>query len=635
MVETLELPRLATDDVRAIVRAVAGGPLPSELEPVVVAKAAGSPFFAEELVRTLVEEGHLQGNGSGLRLARPLAEIPMPGTIHEVIAARLDRLSPHTKRVVQVAAVLGRQFSRRDVAALLAEERIAVARELDTLVERGLLHRKTTLGEDELRFGESLVQEVAYEGLLLRQRRQLHERVARLLEALPGAGGPERSALLAHHWARSDDRRRAVEALLRAARDAEAVPSYAVAAEFYRRAWEATEAALAEAPDERLERAALEATAALSRLVVYFALPLVDDALRAVARTRELAERLREPEALAGSFYMQGVLTTMLDGRRYAEGLALAERGLAIAEEQGLRLATARIARGMCINYTVDGRFEQARRLIDPLLAAMEQVENAAAPSDLYLSTRWAKDVLLYACDDLDAALTHLTDTLALGERAGNRTIRCIASGLLAQIHYLRGDDERSKACADRCLEIAETIGNMSAYPAAASLAILTRSALGETVDAALHVERLEQGLAAAGVMQLNVRFVAEALLAAGDVGRAQAHVETLHAVVGGRLRQALVELAWADVMAALGRAAEAARGYRAAVALSEEIGARSPLAAALIGLADLDVQRGAAPDARLVARARGICDTVGLGRYRARLERLTAQPAPALAAPA
>src|SRR6185369_12757405 len=344
-VETIRLNRLSAGEVTEILRAVAGGPLPAELEATLVHKAAGSPFFAEELARTLVEGNHLVRSGTGLALARPLAEVPIPGTIHEVVAARLDRLGGAAKRVVQVAAVLGRQFSQTHLSELLADEDVDVAAALDELVQRGILHRKGTRGGDELRFGESLVLEIAYEGLLLRQRRQLHQRVARYLAAQPGAG-PERSARLAHHWSLSDDRGRAAQALIVAARDAEQVPSYATAADFYRRAWEAAEAASGEIPDDANLRIALEATAALSRLVVAFGLPHVDAAVRAAERGRQLAEYFHDNEATASFYYSLGVLTMTQDGRQFAKGLALAEKGLALAQKKGLRLATVRIARG-------------------------------------------------------------------------------------------------------------------------------------------------------------------------------------------------------------------------------------------------------------------------------------------------
>jgi len=560
-VETIALGRLATDKVTEILRAVAGDPLPVELEATLVGKAAGSPFFAEELVRTLLESGHVERTPAGLALARPLAEIPIPGTVHEVVAARLDRLGAPAKRVVQVAAVLGRQFSRAHLAAILADEQVDVGPALDELVRRGILHRKASLGSDELRFGESLTQEIAYEGLLLRQRRQLHERVARHLDQQGGAG-PERSARLAHHWSRSDDRGRAAEAFLAAARDAEDVPSYAAAADFYRRAWEAAEAASGEIPDDRYLRVTLAATAALTRIVVFFGLPFQDDIARAAERGRQLAEYFHDTEAIASFFYMQGVIVMIREGRDYARGLELAERGLALAEAKNLRLTKARIIRGLSINYVVDGRFEQARQRVEPLLAALEANEDPQKPSDLYLSVRWTKDVLLYASDELDATLAHVRDTLALGDRAHNQTIRCVCEAILAQTYCLRGDYARAKVHAEAGLRIGEEIGNLNVLPAAASAAIIAYTELGEPFDPARYVESLEQGLASPGFLQLNQRFVAEALMGIGNLARAAHHVEAMYGALGGRLREALIAVAMGDVRQRQGRLREATEAY-------------------------------------------------------------------------
>ena len=200
-----------------MIRAVAGGELPAELEERLCAKAEGNPFFLEEMARTLVEDGSLAVSGGRVQLTRPISEISIPETVQEVIGARIDRLAPAAKRTAQVAAVLGRQFRRDQLLRLLEGEGIDVRAELEELERRGIVHRKTLLSEEEFRFGESVTQELAYESLLVRERRTLHGRIARLVEDTAGESSAERSALLAHHFARSDERDKAIEALLRAA----------------------------------------------------------------------------------------------------------------------------------------------------------------------------------------------------------------------------------------------------------------------------------------------------------------------------------------------------------------------------------------------------------------------------------
>src|SRR5262249_19171781 len=146
------------------------------------------------------------------------------------------------------------------------------------LEKRGILHRNGSMELGELRFGESLTQEVAYEGLLMRERRQLHDRAAALFAAEsqsvpPGADVRRTHALAAHHWARGEDRGRGIQALLDAAAEALGVPSYGDAIRLYREAWQLAEITLGERGRERSEetkRLALRAAVGISGAAVIY-----------------------------------------------------------------------------------------------------------------------------------------------------------------------------------------------------------------------------------------------------------------------------------------------------------------------------------------------------------------------------
>ena len=204
--------------------------------------------------------------------------------------------------------------------------------------------------------------------------------------------------------------------------------------------------------------------------------------------------------------------------------------------------------------------------------------------------------------------------------------MRSAIGNLLAPIHYLRGEYAEAKRWADITLEIGEAIANENAYTTGAALALVSRLRLGERVDPAPYVERIETGLRAGGTMQLNTRFVAEALLEAGEVERADRLTADLVTRTGGRLRQALVLTARGDVLARLGRLDEAARRYAEAIALSEEIGSRSALATALLGAAEVAVVQGRVPHG--VDRSAALCAELGMRHYRPRLDRLEAATA-------
>jgi class 3 adenylate cyclase/tetratricopeptide (TPR) repeat protein len=614
------LAPLVDDEVRAMARAIVGGALPREIEDRLVARAAGSPFFAEEFTRALVEEGELVCDGGTCRLARAPVDIPIPSTVQEVIAARLDRLPAPAKRLLQVAAVLGRQFRLGDAAALADDATLDVAAAVAELERRGLLHRKHAGGGDELRFGESVTQEVAYEGLLLRQRRQLHDRAAGLLERRPD-GGVQRSAVLAYHRARGDDRRAAVDALLAAARDAEAVPSYLTAAQFFSEAATAAERAMAEG-ESGFEPAALEALFGVARLVVLFGLPMMRQGVEAAERGRALAERLGAVEELSSLLYFQGILTMSLPGGDFARGIALAEQARDRAAAAGLTLQVHRISRGLALNYALDGRFEDAVTGVAPSLAELEQSRDGDRPSDLYLTARWVWGFVQFVADQLDVAVPYTVQTLALAEQVGNRTIQSIVNTILGQMALLRGEDEAARRHADRAIELAEVIGNANAMPAAASVALLARAALGQTPDVDEYLERIERGLDPHGFLQMNFRFVNEAWLLAGKVERFVERLEMMRRTDGGRMRRAMLGLTRGDVLGRLGRIDEARSAYAEALTLAEEMKARSLLVQIVVGAAALG-EPGMSLVRRHLPAALRACRELGLERYRARVEQL------------
>jgi class 3 adenylate cyclase/tetratricopeptide (TPR) repeat protein len=624
----LNLRPLTDDDMRAIMRSVAGGRLPTALEERILAKAEGNPFFTEEITRTLVEDGFLLRGDGHIRLTRPVAEVGIPDTVHELIGARLDRLGPETKRVAQVAAVFGRQFHRVQLTELLAGEGIDVARELERLELRGIVHRKHVLSPDEYRFGESLVQEVAYEALLLKERRQLHERIGVLLERDGSDRDPARIALLAHHFSRGEDRRKAIAALLRAAHNAEALPSYSAAVAFYRQAWGLADPALTESggADDALKHAVLDATSGLVRVAVLYGPSHHDDVERAAARGRALAAELGNVETLAGLCAYHGMALMSGERERFAEGLALAEEGLAIAQRAHLELVATSISRGLAWSYLLDGQFELARRTIDWVVQDLEVRGQRELQTDVYFGARWVREGVRYGSDDLAGAAESARETYELALAAGNRTAQSGSAATLAQVYFERTEYAEAVQWADRSLEIAQSIGSIAGIRTAAAVALAARLELGEPANAAAYTDAIEEGLAQGGTLPLNSRLVIEALLAVGEVARARRVAEIASGRGGGRLREVAIAAALGDVMLRLGAAhwVEAERWYAQALGVGQAIGARSSEVAALLGLAELAVARGDRETARRqLAVALGHCRELGLRRFQGRAERL------------
>jgi class 3 adenylate cyclase/tetratricopeptide (TPR) repeat protein len=614
------LRRLSDTDVTRIIRARTGGELPAELEQLLVAKAEGSPFFAEELVNGLVEQGYLLCDGGGCRVSRPIEEIPIPGTVQEVIAARLDRLPAPSKRAVQVAAVLGRQFSREDLAGLLIGEGVDVASALDELERRGLLHRKNLLSRDEYRFGESLTQEVAYESLLLRQRRHLHERIGTLLERTQDTTADlSRSALVAHHFTRSENRAKGLAALVRAGSDAMQLPSYRAAADFFLRAWE-TSAGIDD--DPALRPLILQAIIGLCSTVVVFGSPYMEEAAAAAERGRGIAQQVGDPEALANVTYFHGAITMYGTREQFARGLALAEEGLSIAQRAGKTHTATRLARGLALSYVHDGRFSQAARLIDWVIAELEASGDPLG--DLYVSARWVRDMTLHCADEIDEAAAQCAATYEIALSVPNRTIQSSAASTLARIHFQRGDYVEARRWADESLGIAEEIGSVGAAATAAAIALLTRLELGDPADVPRYVTAIEEGATVNSTTLTNLPVIGEALLRIGATERAARYARDLCGRAGGRLREAQVAILQGDVLGALGRHEEAGERYAEALRLGESFGGQSTLAVAHAGAAEVAAaRRDAAALAHHAERALELAELLGLRHLARRVGRL------------
>jgi class 3 adenylate cyclase len=169
----------------------------------ILARAEGNPFFLEEILRQLIDEGKIVHEDSRWRASEELSQFELPDTVQGVLAARIDLLQPHEKQTLQQASVVGRIFWRGAVAALLERED-DVDPDLRRLEERQLVATRlgsSMIGEEELAFSHILTRDVAYESLPRRERPRAHVLVARWIEQTTGERQREYSALLAHHYA--------------------------------------------------------------------------------------------------------------------------------------------------------------------------------------------------------------------------------------------------------------------------------------------------------------------------------------------------------------------------------------------------------------------------------------------------
>jgi class 3 adenylate cyclase len=174
------------------------------LKPLLIARTGGNPFFLEETVRMLVETGMLVGAPGTYRLAQALPTIQVPATVQAVLAARIDRLPPEEKRLLQTAAVIGTEVPMPVLQAIAEMPEEGLHHSLTHLQAAEFLYEARLFPEHEYTFKHALTHEVSYGSLLLERRRGLHARIVEVLEALAGDRVAEQVERLAHHALRGE-----------------------------------------------------------------------------------------------------------------------------------------------------------------------------------------------------------------------------------------------------------------------------------------------------------------------------------------------------------------------------------------------------------------------------------------------
>jgi len=236
----IRLDPLAASSAEAFLKTFLGedAALPSVVR-LLIERTEGNPFFLEESVRSLLETGVIAGERGAYRLAGPVAGIQVPATVQAVLAARIDRLPPDDKHLLQSAAVIGKDVPLMLLEAIAEEAEDELRRRLARLQASEFLYETSLFPELEYTFKHALTLEVAYGSLLRERRRALHERVLDALERLYADRVTEKVELLAHHAVRGEAWDRAARFLYQAGEKALAQGRPRAAASFYQNAVEA------------------------------------------------------------------------------------------------------------------------------------------------------------------------------------------------------------------------------------------------------------------------------------------------------------------------------------------------------------------------------------------------------------
>jgi predicted ATPase/class 3 adenylate cyclase len=343
----LNLPPLTGSQSREFIEQLIGADaLPPETRDLVLSKAEGNPYYIGELVRSLIAQGTLvrDSETGRWRAARAVESLDIPDSLQSLLLARIDRLSPAERHILQMAAVIGSVFwmdvlqGLTDDATLLREQMTALQR-AGLIYERG---RVPDLGMEYV-FTSNLVRDAAYESLLSAQRRSYHFRVAEHLEQIPDKGAmPQHYGLLAYHYGQAGELSKELFYTLLAAEQAKGIYANAETLERYGRALELLDEMEAQASDkdrifaictQRFE--VLNGRREVHYLMGDFEAARVDArALLLVARQPPLRA---DPAWLIEALLQQPGVVSWQTREELDAGFTLAEEALVLAQEQGDR----------------------------------------------------------------------------------------------------------------------------------------------------------------------------------------------------------------------------------------------------------------------------------------------------------
>jgi class 3 adenylate cyclase/tetratricopeptide (TPR) repeat protein len=425
------------------------------LRRALIERTEGNPFFLEESVRTLVETGTLVGERGGYRLAKPVEGIQVPATIQTVLAARIDRLPPEDKRLLQSAAVIGKDVSFALLQAIADLPESDLRGLLNRLQAAEFLYEAQLFPDLQYTFKHALTHEVAYGSLLQERSRLLHGRVVSAIEELYVDRLGEQIESLAHHAFRGELWEKAVSYLRQAG--AKAMPR---AAHREARAWfEQALHALEYLPQTR---ETLELAIDL-RFDLWSALaPLGDLAtiLQCLGECQSRAEALGDRQRLTQALSRMPEALYLIGD--YTRAIEVGERGLTLAEELGDRAsesgATANVGRA----YHFTGDYPRAVAWLRRSVAAVEgnfRYEYLGAP---ILRSVICRTWLVWALADLGEfaeGRTIAADALQIAEQTGHPLNLVSAHLGVGLVHLQNGELTAATATLERSLEILQGCG--------------------------------------------------------------------------------------------------------------------------------------------------------------------------------
>jgi class 3 adenylate cyclase/tetratricopeptide (TPR) repeat protein len=362
------LDQLGTNSSSELVKAILEeGEMAPELRQLILNRAAGNPLFMEEFTHTLLENGSIERKDEKYVLSGKAFDIQVPDTIQGIIAARMDRLEENLKRTMQVASVIGRDFAFR-ILQTITGMREGLKSYLLNLQGLEFIYEKSLFPELEYIFKHALTQEVAYNSLLLKRRKEIHEKIGKAIEELYPERLEEFSEMLAHHYYKSDNSMKAYQYMKASGNKSNRSHSLWEAFRFFKDAINILDR-LPETEEDKKEK--IEVIALLSIPMGLLGYP--EDSLQILQKGERLSKEYGDSRALS-TFYSK-IGNCQTHRGELSLGLEYNEKAFEEARKiQDIELMT-QVAFYLCVSYQPAGEYEKLVDIASPVIDLLEETK--------------------------------------------------------------------------------------------------------------------------------------------------------------------------------------------------------------------------------------------------------------------
>ena len=331
-----------------------------DLEELILEKTEGIPFFIEEFVKSLIEQKIIDKQGNRYDFVKDLKNVIVPSTIQDVIMARVDSLPDGAKGVLQTGAVVGREFNQELIQAIAGQTEREMLSCLSILKDSEFIYERGIYPESSYIFKHALMQEVAYNSLLLKRRKEIHETIGRALESLYSQRLDELYENLAYHYSKSDDFEKAFQYLKLSGNKATRNYSNWEAFRFYGEAIEVLNQ-LPETEENRKKK--IEVILLITHPILFLGYP--ENSLRILKEGERLCREVNDEKGIAILYSLLG-LYYMHKGSHF-EAIKYSELGF--KEQQKFKDVElmAPVVRALCTEAASSGKLVPMATTVRPI----------------------------------------------------------------------------------------------------------------------------------------------------------------------------------------------------------------------------------------------------------------------------